>query len=66
VDADLVVNAPQPLPVTGATIKITPEMAGESGVPAASLEDQRATILRMVAEGRISPEEGDLLLEALA
>lgn len=30
-----------------------------------TLEEQRAAILRMVAEGRITPEEADLLLEAL-
>jgi hypothetical protein len=29
------------------------------------VEQERETILRMIAEGRISPEEGDLLLEAL-
>ncbi|HWQ13924.1 MAG TPA: hypothetical protein VNL77_14085, partial [Roseiflexaceae bacterium] len=28
-------------------------------------DERRAAILRMVAEGRITPEEGDLLLEAL-
>ncbi|MFQ3631930.1 SHOCT-like domain-containing protein, partial [Roseiflexus sp.] len=33
--------------------------------PGATLEEQRAAILRMVAEGRITPEEADLLLEAL-
>jgi hypothetical protein len=31
----------------------------------ATREDQRAAILRMVADGRITPEEADLLLEAL-
>ena len=30
-----------------------------------SVEDERAAILRMVAEGRIAPEEGDMLLDAL-
>jgi hypothetical protein len=29
------------------------------------LEEQRAAIVRMVAEGRITPEEGDMLLDAL-
>ena len=28
-------------------------------------EQERETILKMVAEGRITPEEGDMLLEAL-
>jgi hypothetical protein len=32
---------------------------------AANPEQEREAILRMIAEGRISPEEGDLLLEAL-
>nr|PZN35591.1 MAG: hypothetical protein DIU80_01445 [Chloroflexota bacterium] len=31
----------------------------------ATPDERRAAILRMVAEGRITPEEGDLLLEAL-
>jgi hypothetical protein len=29
------------------------------------LEQEREAILRMIAEGRVTPEEGDLLLEAL-
>ncbi len=29
------------------------------------LEQEREAILRMIAEGRISPEEGDMLLEGL-
>lgn len=33
--------------------------------PEANAEQEREAILRMIAEGRISPEEGDLLLEAL-
>ncbi len=28
-------------------------------------EQERIAILRMIAEGRITPEEGDMLLEAL-
>ena len=39
----------------------TDEGAGK----AANLDQEREAILRMIAEGRISPEEGDLLLEAL-
>lgn len=35
---------------------------GKSGT---NLEQERIAILRMVADGRITPEEGDLLLEAL-
>jgi hypothetical protein len=30
-----------------------------------NLEAEREAILRMIAEGRISPEEGDMLLEGL-
>jgi hypothetical protein len=30
-----------------------------------NIEQEREAILRMIAEGRISPEEGDMLLEAL-
>jgi hypothetical protein len=33
--------------------------------PAYNLEQEREAILRMIAEGRVTPEEGDLLLEAL-
>ncbi|HEX9373048.1 MAG TPA: hypothetical protein VF897_18690, partial [Roseiflexaceae bacterium] len=41
--------------------------ATEQAAPAASrnVEEERAAILQMVAEGRISPEEGDMLLDAL-
>ena len=33
--------------------------------PEYNLEQEREAILRMIAEGRVTPEEGDLLLEAL-
>lgn len=36
-----------------------------SGAEEPNLEQEREAILRMIAEGRISPEEGDLLLEGL-
>ena len=36
-----------------------------SDVSDPSPEQERIAILRMIAEGRITPEEGDLLLEAL-
>ena len=36
-----------------------------SGNSAPDLDQEREAILRMIAEGRISPEEGDLLLEGL-
>jgi SHOCT-like domain len=38
---------------------------GESRPSNFNLEQERMAILRMIAEGRITPEEGDLLLEAL-
>ncbi|BCL81226.1 hypothetical protein ccbrp13_36910 [Ktedonobacteria bacterium brp13] len=41
----------------------------EQPVPVRTAEDiekERLAILRMIAEGRISPEEGDMLLEALS
>jgi hypothetical protein len=57
-------------PVTGQTIRI--ETAADPAatappepVTAASREQERESILHMIAEGRISPEEGDMLLEAL-
>ena len=36
-----------------------------NSTPAPDLDAEREAILRMIAEGRISPEEGDLLLEGL-
>jgi SHOCT-like domain len=41
------------------------EDAGTNNVPEPDLEQEREAILRMIAEGRISPEEGDMLLEGL-
>ncbi len=38
---------------------------GNGGADDRNLEQEREAILRMIAEGRISPEEGDLLLEGL-
>ncbi len=35
------------------------------GGSAVGPEEEREAILRMIAEGRITPEEGDMLLEAL-
>ncbi len=45
-----------------------PPTSGNSApvsTPAPDLDAEREAILRMIAEGRISPEEGDLLLEGL-
>ncbi|HEY0757042.1 MAG TPA: hypothetical protein VGD98_24025 [Ktedonobacteraceae bacterium] len=61
-----------PYPVTP-TVPVTPVNTPQ---PAAAVEDDKAAtepdleaereaILRMIAEGRISPEEGDMLLEGL-
>jgi hypothetical protein len=61
-----------PTPATGQTVRIEVEAPAAASAepasapaPSASREQERETILRMIAEGRISPEEGDLLLEAL-
>jgi hypothetical protein len=40
-----------------------PEDSGAASEP--NIEQEREAILRMIAEGRISPEEGDMLLEGL-
>ncbi|NTU79354.1 MAG: hypothetical protein HGA45_08115 [Chloroflexales bacterium] len=67
--------APPSAPSTGQTIRIeriveeevatAPERAEQRAAEQPTLEQERETILRMIAEGRVSPEEGDLLLEAL-
>jgi len=36
-----------------------------SGQKDMDIDQEREAILRMIAEGRVTPEEGDLLLEAL-
>jgi hypothetical protein len=69
-------NMPPP-PATGQTIRIDIEPPTAEAAPRADTstvsepvaprdtETERAAILQMVAEGRISPEEGDMLLDAL-
>jgi hypothetical protein len=62
-------------PATGRTIRIDvappdlPDVDRQAGEPAPetprNVEEERAAILQMIAEGRISPEEGDMLLDAL-
>jgi hypothetical protein len=52
----------QPHSVPGS--QSTPPTSGNS-TPPPDLDAEREAILRMIAEGRISPEEGDLLLEGL-
>jgi hypothetical protein len=49
--------AEQPQPVA--------ESSSDLAATAAEPEREREAILRMIAEGRLSPEEGDMLLEAL-
>jgi len=67
---------PPRAPSTGDTIKIDVAPATNAGMaeaqpaagaadPPRNVEEERAAILQMVAEGRISPEEGDMLLDAL-
>lgn len=56
VNVDVPVDVP-PAPVGQAG-------SGEAG-EAPDLEQEREAILRMIAEGRITPEEGDMLLEGL-
>jgi hypothetical protein len=67
---------PPRAPATGATIKIDvappanasaaeEQSAADVADPPRNVEEERAAILQMVAEGRISPEEGDMLLDAL-
>ncbi|HNP73300.1 MAG TPA: hypothetical protein PKK15_19465, partial [Kouleothrix sp.] len=61
---------PPSAPATGQTIRIDSVPAGAEAPEQAAaeprdIETERAAILQMVAEGRISPEEGDMLLDAL-
>ena len=42
-----------------------PQAAETPGDAAPDLDQEREAILRMIAEGRLSPEEGDLMLEGL-
>jgi hypothetical protein len=57
---------PAPPPAPGEMVRTGAEevvQAPNHTVP--DLEQEREAILRMIAEGRISPEEGDMLLEGL-
>lgn len=51
-------------PATGPTVQLRP-VPSQPPMSEAEREQQRASILQMVADGRISPAEGDLLLAAL-
>jgi hypothetical protein len=61
----------KPMPPTDAHVDPAAEYSEEQVVhdeqqkPKLNPEQEREAILRMIAEGRISPEEGDMLLEAL-
>jgi hypothetical protein len=48
-----------------AVAQVGQEQREAAEAPEVNAEQEREAILRMIAEGRISPEEGDLLLEAL-
>lgn len=63
-----------PAPATGVTMRMpsgqpeaaeTAETRPAAAAPRVNIEEERAAILQMVAEGRISPEEGDMLMDAL-
>jgi hypothetical protein len=56
-----------PAPTEGMPAKDAPAEAtpAKTTAPAPDIETERAAILQMIAEGRISPEEGDMLLDAL-
>jgi hypothetical protein len=74
-------SSPQPSPAAEQTLRTDSENVAQSeptsqqtanseDVIAANgtepdLDQEREAILRMIAEGRISPEEGDMLLEGL-
>jgi len=59
-DAKETVQSEQPVQQTDSA-----ESVSATGSSELNLEQDREAILRMIAEGRISPEEGDMLLEGL-
>ena len=59
-DAKEAVQSEQPVQQTDSA-----ESVSATGGSELNLEQDREAILRMIAEGRISPEEGDMLLEGL-
>jgi len=58
---------PYPTVSTSSASTPQPEQAeeGASETEGPNLEAEREAILRMIAEGRVTPEEGDMLLEGL-
>lgn len=54
-----------PVPPTSSFQAGTSQTAVPNPKPAVDIEQEREAILRMIAEGRVTPEEGDMLLEAL-
>ncbi len=58
-------DPPAPIEDVPAQADAQAAQAEASAAPPPNIETERAAILQMVAEGRISPEEGDMLLDAL-
>lgn len=54
-----------PMPPTPSFQAGTSQTVVPDPKPAVDIEQEREAILRMIAEGRVTPEEGDMLLEAL-
>lgn len=50
---------------SGDAAAVAPDASAKPPMSPTDIERERETILRMIAEGRITPEEGDLLLESL-
>jgi hypothetical protein len=50
---------------SGDAAAVAPDAPAKPPMSPTDIERERETILRMIAEGRITPEEGDLLLESL-
>jgi len=59
-------GAPPEAPVSLEASNDQPVSTDENAArPPVDIEQEREAILRMIAEGRITPDEGDMLLEAL-
>lgn len=54
-----------PVPPVPAHDRPAPVAESANAKPVVDIEQEREAILRMIAEGRITPDEGDMLLEAL-
>jgi hypothetical protein len=62
VDVDVDVSGD---PAAASAERAAPEVPVAPATPSVNPEQEREAILRMIAEGRITPDEGDMLLEAL-